>query len=191
MFYDPGKCPAKWFLRLLKQSVGFISSSSDGEGVRLLDGDRSGLPRSSDKKPKEENIKKWNKGTNAVRSHTAPGLFSLSWPPCHVASMRTKHPATVVSIQNQAALVIPMLFYFFYFFIFTTTKLIVWLFLHGRPLSSNHVWKASYRTRWQIYLQFLQKSPDVTAVCVICFCLTSLYLDPFVTPLSNLFWAAR
>lgn len=57
-------------------------------------------------------------GTSVVRSHTVPGLLSLLWPPCHVASMRTKHPATVVSIQNQAALGIHpnALFLFFLFF---------------------------------------------------------------------------
>lgn len=85
--------------------------------VCFPDSESRGLSRRNDKSCGGKHQKVWC-GTSVVRSHTVPGLLSLLWPPCHVASMRTKHPATVVSIQNQAALGIHpnALFLFFLFF---------------------------------------------------------------------------
>lgn len=48
-------------------------------------------------------------GTSVARLHRVPSTLFLPWPPCDVASLRTKHPATVVSMKNQTALVIPLL----------------------------------------------------------------------------------
>lgn len=67
-------------------------------------------------------------GTSVARLHTVPSTLFLPWPPCDVASLRTKHPATVVSMKNQTALVIPLLSFSLFC---TTTKLMLGLFLHG------------------------------------------------------------
>lgn len=106
--------------------------------VCFPDSESRGLSRRNDKSCGGKHQKVWC-GTSVVRSHTVPGLLSLLWPPCHVASMRTKHPATVVSIQNQAALVIRMLF--FLFFCYHKANRLAVFFFAWLLFSSHHVWK--------------------------------------------------